>query len=239
MTLSFVNTPKRLYGAPMAALAGGAVASLFFVRILFYILVIAAPMPNQPLFETVIAGMTVVKWLGVGCCACALFLLPMRSKYPALGKDWETRAFLALFVIAAISSATLSRADTISFSPIMMYFSSLLLFFVTLCVVNTPQRLYSALLAALAGAAVTSLYVIREYQASGGTQVRPGYIAGDSNYFATCSLLVIPFAVYFARKRGPSPSRERWFCIACVALILIAFTLASSRGGLVGLFVDC
>lgn len=205
---------------------------------LFYILILAAPMPNHPLFASVIAGMTVVKWLGMICCAYALFLLPKWWRAPAFGKAWETRAFLALFVIAALSSATLGRANTISisFRPMSSYFGFLLLFFVTLCLVNTPKRLYSALLAALAGAAVTSLYVIREYQAAGGTDVRPGFIAGDSNYFATCSVLVIPVAVYFARRKGPS--RERWFCIACVALILLAFTLASSRGGLVGLCVE-
>ena len=203
---------------------------------LFYILVFSAPMPNHPLFEAAVGGMTVVKWLGILCLAYALFLLPNRSRYLVIGKAWEIRTFLVLFVIAAVSSATLSRTDTISFRPMSSYVSFLLFFFLTVSLVDTPKRLKVALLAALAGAAVTSLYVIREYQASGGTDVRPGFIAGDSNYFATCSLLVIPVGVYFARKKGSS--RERWFCVACVALVLLAFTLASSRGGLVGLCVE-
>lgn len=204
--------------------------------ILFYILVFAAPMPNHPLFGAPIAGASVVKWLGILCCAYAVVLLPQRWKYPAFEKAGESRAFLVLFVIAAISSATLSKTGTISFRPISSYVSFLLLFVVTLCLVNTRKRLYLALLAGLAGGAVTSLYVIREYQKSSGTDVRPGFIAGDSNYFATCSLLVIPVAVYFARKKGPRA--ERWFCIACLGLVLVAFTLASSRGGLVGLCVE-
>lgn len=199
----------------------------------FYILIFAAPMPNHPLFEASVAGMTIVKWLGVICLLYALSVLPQRSRHLAFAKSWEVRAFLVLLVVAEISSETLSRADTISFRPMSSYISFLLFFFVTSCLVNTPKRLKLSLLAALAGCAVTSLYVIREYQASGGTNVRPGFIAGDSNYFATCALLVIPVAVYFAKGKG-SP-RERWFCIGSVALIMLAFTLASSRGGLVGL----
>jgi O-antigen ligase len=102
-------------------------------------------------------------------------------------------------------------------------------------VVNTYERLQKTLLAAIAGAALASLYVIREFQASGGTNLRPGYIAGDANYFATCTLLVIPMAVYFVKMKGAL--WQRWFCAAALVLMLVAFTLASSRGGLVGLCV--
>lgn len=202
----------------------------------FYIVVLAAPMPNHPLFEAGLVGMSVIKWLGIGSCVFGLLQFPNRAKYFGPNLAWETGAFISLFGIAALSYATLARPETISFSPMSSYVSFVLLFFVTTCLVNTPQRLYKTLLVGLAGSAVAALYVIREYQASGGTQVRPGYIAGDSNYFALCSLLVIPVAFCFVR-REESPI-ERLLCIVSAALILIAFTLASSRGGLVGLGIE-
>jgi O-antigen ligase len=203
--------------------------------IFFYILILAAPMPNHPLFEAPIAGLTVVKWIGVLCCVYALLLWARRRTLPALLNSTEFRAFLVLLFIAELSSLTLSRTGNITFSPMSSYFSFLLLFIVTSTLVDTHERLHGVLLAALAGVAMASLYVIREFQLTGGKNLRPGYVAGDSNYFAASAVLVIPVAVYFARR---STSRwERWFCIASLVFILLAFTLASSRGGIVGLCV--
>lgn len=204
--------------------------------IFLYILVFAAPMPNHALFEAEVAGLTVVKWIGVACCFSALLQMWKSRRAPGFVSSIEARAFLVLFCIAALSSVTLGKTNEITFRPMASYVSFILLFFVTIALVNSYERLHTTLLAAIAGEALTSLYVIREFQASGGTNLRPGYIAGDSNYFATSALLVIPFAMYFAWR---STSRsERWFCAISLLLILIAFTLASSRGGLVGLCVE-
>ena len=204
--------------------------------IFFYILVFAAPMPNHPLFEAHVAGLTVIKWIGIACCIFAFQEMSKSRRSLGYLSTMEARAFLALFCIAALSSMTLSETDKISFSPMSSYVSFVLLFFVTISLVNSYERLHNTLLAAIAGEAVTGLYVIRELQASGGTISRPGYIAGDSNYYATCALLVIPFAMYFAWKS--TSKRERWFCGISLFFILVAFTLASSRGGLIGLGVE-
>jgi O-antigen ligase len=203
--------------------------------IFFYILVFAAPMPNHPLFEAHVAGFTVVKWVGIACCVFALIELSKGRKAPGFLSSVEACAFLALFCIAAVSSVTLSNTSDITFRPMASYVSFALLFFVTIALVNSYERLHATLLSAIAGEAFTSLYVIREFQASGGTDLRPGYIAGDSNYFATCAVLVIPIAMYFAWKS--TSRRERWFCGISLFLILFASTLASSRGGLIGLCV--
>jgi O-antigen ligase len=46
-------------------------------------------------------------------------------------------------------------------------------------------------------------------------------------------LLVLPLAAYYVKLKA---SRwQRWFCALSVLIMLVAFTLASSRGGLVGL----
>jgi len=203
--------------------------------ILFYILVLISPMPNHPLFEADVAGVSVVKWLGIICSAYALFKLLSRDRSPAFLKGWEIRSFLVLLSLATVSSFTLSKTANLTFNPILMYFNYLPLFFTILCLVNTYEKLERTLLAAIAGAAVTSLYVIREFQASGGTNLRPGYIAGDANYFATCTLLVMPMALYFVKLKGAS--WRRWFCAVSLLIMAVAFTLASSRGGLVGLCV--
>jgi len=203
--------------------------------ILFYILVLMAPMPNHPLFEALLGGLTVVKWLGIICCAYALLRLLRCPRRPAFLKSWPARFFLLLFGIATLSFFTLAKTEGLPFNPMLTYMSYVLLFFTTISVVNTYERLHKTLLAAIAGEALASLYVIREFQASGATNMRPGYVAGDSNYFATCTVLVIPIALYFAKMEV---SRlQRWFCVASLVLMSLAFTLASSRGGLVGLCV--
>ena len=201
--------------------------------ILYYILIVMAPMPNHPLFDILIAGMSVVKWLGLVCCGYAVVRLAKRKGMPLFFKAWEFRSFLILLALATISNFTLSKPDGLTFSPMAMYFNYLLLFLTTIAVVNNFERVRYSLLAAIGGAAIASLYVIREYQASGN--MRPGSIAGDSNYFATCTVLVIPFAAYFAKLKGSK--WQRWFCIVSLLLMVLAFTLSSSRGGLVGLIV--
>ncbi|HZQ53529.1 MAG TPA: O-antigen ligase family protein [Bryobacteraceae bacterium] len=201
--------------------------------ILFYILVAISPMPNHPLFEAPFAGLTVVKWLGIICCGYAIYRLFSRPRVPAFFRSWEIRSFLVLLVLATASYLTLSKTGNLTFNPMFMYFNYLPLFFTTMCVVDTYERLRNTLFAAIAGELLTSLYVIREFQASGGTILRPGYIAGDANYFATCLLLVLPVTAYFVKIKG-SPWTRR-FCAGSVLVMLVAFTLASSRGGLVGL----
>ena len=203
--------------------------------ILFYILVLMAPMPNHPLFEAPLVGLTVVKWLGIICCAYAFLRLFTCPRRPAFVKSWPARFFLVLFGIVTLSFVTLAKTENLSFNPMVTYVSYVLLFFTTISVVNTYERLHRTLLAAIAGEALASLYVIREFQASGYTNMRPGYVAGDSNYFAACAVLVMPIAVYFAKMKA---SRlQRWFCGVSLVPMALAFTLASSRGGLVGLCV--
>jgi putative inorganic carbon (hco3(-)) transporter len=203
--------------------------------ILFYILVLMAPMPNHPLFEAPFAGLTVVKWLGIACCAYAFLRLLTCPKAPAFVRSHQARFFLLLFGVATLSFFTLSETKGLTFSPMFTYVSYLLFFFTTISVVNTYERLHRTLLAMIAGTALASLYVIREFQVSGGTDLRPGYVTGDSNYFAACAVLVIPIALYFAKMK--TSRLQRWFCGVSVVLMLLAFTVASSRGGLVGLSV--
>jgi O-antigen ligase len=120
-------------------------------------------------------------------------------------------------------------------SPFMSYLSFMLLFFTTLIVVDSLERLRWVLLMAIGSVAYASLHVVREWQKYGQMSLsyRPGWVTGDPNYFSVSALLCVFLAVYLLRST--QRTWERWFCIVSIALTLVAFTLAASRGGFLGL----
>ena len=202
---------------------------------LFYLLVLVMGMPNHPLFEMPFAGLTVIKYMGIGCLAYACFYLISRNRVPRLFQTGQERLFLLLLTMAFLSVMFKGEAQGLAFSPLGMYISFFFFFLITVALVDSLPRLRMALLCSVGAMTLASLYVIREFQKSGGTETRPGWIAGDSNYFALCCLLVLPAAFYFLRLKGPR--WERWLCAFSLLIMLLAFTLASSRGGLLGLGV--
>jgi O-antigen ligase len=58
-------------------------------------------------------------------------------------------------------------------------------------------------------------------------------VTGDPNYFSISALLCAPIAFYLLGTR--QPRWERYFCIGSLFLILVALTLAASRGALLGI----
>ena len=135
-----------------------------------------------------------------------------------------------------MSFFTLGKTDDLTFNPMFMYFNYLPLFFTTISVVNTYERLQNTLLAAIAGG-VAGIAVchsrvsgLRRHKFDGLGISRATQIT-----LRLAPLLVIPMAVYFVKIKGPR--LQRWLCAAALVIMLVAFTLASSRGGLVGLCV--
>jgi len=117
-------------------------------------------------------------------------------------------------------------------SPLMSYLSFLLLFFTTLVVVDSLSRLRWVLLMAVGSVAFASLYVLREWQKYHNVFLL-GWVTGDVNYFTASALLCLPIAFFLIRKQ--QPQWERWFCLGCLVITLLAVTLAASRGGFFGL----
>ncbi len=82
-----------------------------------------------------------------------------------------------------------------------------------------------------------SLYVIREWQQGHSiyNNFRPGWIVGDSNYFATTAIFGIVLAFYF--MQGKRPTWEKIYSGVCIGLTILASTFCASRGGFFGLAV--
>lgn len=203
--------------------------------ILFYIIVFFSAVPNHPWVEQPVAGLTVIKYLGIFCMGYALVHVLSKGEMPPFFQTWQARLFMLLFAIAGLSFFFKSSARSLLSSPMLLYVSFFLAFFVTVALVDSIQKYRMTLLCSVGAIAFASLYVLREWQKSGYSETRPGYVAGDSNYFALCALLVMPMMFFFLRI--PGPRWQKWLCLGSLVVTLPAFTLASSRGGFVGLCV--
>ncbi|MFZ0921871.1 MAG: O-antigen ligase family protein, partial [Candidatus Acidiferrales bacterium] len=118
-------------------------------------------------------------------------------------------------------------------SPFITSVSMAFLFFVVLSTVDTLPRLRWTLLAAVASMGWASLFVVREWMRD--PMWRPGSIAGDANYFALDTCLIVPLAFLFVWR-----SRVLWervFALACLLATLGASMLGGSRGGFIALAV--
>jgi O-antigen ligase len=104
--------------------------------------------------------------------------------------------------------------------------------------VDSVPRLRRALLAAVAAMGLVSLYVIRDWQVSSavyGASYRPGYVAGDANFFTASVLLCVPVALVLLWNERSAV--VKLFCLGSLVVTLAAITLAASRGGFLGLVV--
>jgi O-antigen ligase len=204
--------------------------------ILYYIFVLTLPFVAHPWFGIGIGGITVEKVVGAAAIVYAVVHLAFREKKPVFVDTWPARAFLVFFLLALGSHWLFGingpTEQAFTFHP----FNFLLMFFMTVSVVDSIPRLRRTLLAAVASLAWASLYMLRDYQggsATYGAGYRPGYVVGDPNYFASSALLCLPLAYLFSRS---VPQRWlRWSCAASVVLILAAMTVSGSRGGFLGL----
>lgn len=201
----------------------------------FYILIFVMPLAKHPLWSRMIGDLTVFKYLGGVCLLYAVFHLAIRRASPPFLRTWQARLFLALFLLATLSYVTKSLRSDLAFSPFLSYLSFLLLFFITLTVVDSLRRFRRVLMVTIGSVAFASLYVIREWQKSHNfySDFRPGWVVGDANSFAISALLCLPLAFYLMLERR-SPW-ERSFYAGCLVVTLVAVTLGASRGGFLGL----
>lgn len=203
--------------------------------ILFYLLISAMPLTRHPLWEKFVSSFTVIKYMGSGCLLYALVHMLVARNRSSMWESPQIR-WTALLVAWALVSFVLQGPPLgWALSPLMSYFSFLILIFITLKIVDTPSRFLYVLWAFIASLSLASLYVIREWQKYHAiyADFRPGWVTGDPNYFTASVLLGIPLALVFARELP-----VRWQRIGfggALAIILIAIALAASRGGLLGL----
>jgi len=203
--------------------------------IFFYLLVTVLPLTVHPVWSMFVGDLTIVKYLGFVCVLYAALDLLMRPQAVDFLRTWQARLYLGFSGLVTLSFLGLTRPVALETSPLMVCLSLAMLFFTTLVLVNSLVRLRWTLLAAIGGLAFASLYVLREFQKfySPGSPTRPGYVVGDPNYFTLSAVLCIPLAFSLMQERRP-----RWlrpFAGACLVLMILAVTVAASRGGFLGL----
>jgi O-antigen ligase len=202
--------------------------------IFFYLLVAVMPLVRHQIWaDTQFAGITLNKYLGVVCLLVGLSALAARATPPRFFQTVQSRVFV-VFGLATIASFIIGGSDiSLEISSVANWVSFLLLFFVTLVLVDSIERLRWTVLALIGGVAFASLHLIREWIGTGLS--RPGWVTGDPNYFALSALLCLPLAALLAQdSRIPW---ERAYCLGCLIVTLTAFALSGSRGGFVGLIL--
>ena len=183
-------------------------------------------------------GITVTKLLGAICLLYALVYLAHRHAIPRYFATPQSWLMITFFGLAAFSYLTRGlKASVADFvNPIYMYVSSLVLFFVTITIIDSIKRLYWSFMVAIGSVAFASLYMLREWQrgtAAFGEGYRPGFVVGDSNYFTVAALAVLPIGFELALMA--TKKWEKLYAVGCMLLIFAAITLGASRGGFLGI----
>jgi O-antigen ligase len=204
--------------------------------IFFYILVGALPLTANHFWSNFVGSLTIVKYVGGVCVLYALFYVhSKRRRMPSWFESWPARWFMVLYLIASVSYLTKGGNTPWELSPLFSYTSFVILFFITLSVVDSRKRLDYTLLVGLGSVAFASLYLIREWQKYHATSshFRPGWAVGDSNYYSLSAALCLPVGFLFLF--GKRPHWQKLYCGGCVLTTLVGDMLAASRGGFLAL----
>ena len=203
--------------------------------ILFYLLLLSLPFVDHGFFGMAIGPLTMEKIIGAACFLYAIAYLPRRRELPHFFASPQAKAF-ALYVGLAVISY-LTTAESIDFVDLVGVFFSQLVFFVTVMIlVDSRERLEATVLTVTASVGIVSLYLIREWVANVGTygiSYRPGWVAGDPNVFSASALLVLP--IMLCPIRYAERGWQRLGAMFSLFVTLVAFALAASRGGMLGL----
>ena len=203
--------------------------------IFLYFLIAIMPLANHPIWSQFVGTLTLTKYVGAACLCYAVVHLCATGAFPQTLRSAVAKSLLGFYGAVLLSYFTMGLPRQLEFSPILSYTSFLLLFLIIVSIVDDATRFRRTLFASIGGLAFASLYLIREWQVYKGVYAnfRPGWISGDANYFTVSALLLLPLTLYLLsldRPRG-----EKAFMFVCAVLMLLAVTLAASRGGFLGL----
>jgi O-antigen ligase len=204
--------------------------------ILFYMLIISLPLVDHPQFGYAVFGITVEKFLGVGCFLFALSYLSRRRSFPQILATGQARAFV-MFAVMAVTGYVFTATPFDWHEMVGTIFVELVFFIATSILIDSRKRLETSVLVLIASIGLASLYLIKEWAGAVpvyGFGYRPGSVAGDPNVFSASAVTVLPIMVAFALGQN---GWKRAFSVGCLLLTLIAFLLAESRGGFIALVV--
>jgi len=181
---------------------------------------------------------TGIKYVGMACLPYAMVHLSMRGSAPPLFETWQARLFLGLFFVFTVSYVTSPQRGSWVASHWLTDLSFLMLFFITVAIVDSLERLRWVLLTATSSIALASLYVLRDWQLYHSMYIdyRPGFVVGDPNYFTVNVLLFIPSTFLLAME--PRPRWQRWYCALCFVVTLFGVWVCASRGGFLGIVLS-
>jgi O-antigen ligase len=203
--------------------------------IFYFWLIWILPLTQHPVWGARLGPLTGFEYFGMAALSYAMFHILRNNHAPAFLKMPQVGALLLFFFLTTLSALGSRGNISLRDSSFIAYFSSALLFFITLAVVDSPLRFRRVVLVTIGSYAFASLYLLREWQTEHAqwSSFRPGWIAGDANYFSCAALIALLPGLYLVasnRRRG-----ERMFCAVCLLLICVAFSLCASRGAFVGL----
>ncbi len=127
--------------------------------IFYFLVIMSMPYFRHQFWDAEVGpGITVTKLLGALCLLYALVYLAHRHGIPRYFATPQSWLMIAFFGLAAFSYLTrglkASLADFVN--PIYMYVSSLVLFFVTITIIDSIKRLYWSFMAAIGSVAFAS-----------------------------------------------------------------------------------
>lgn len=213
--------------------------------ILFYILVFSLPLTNHWLFSYGRGDLTVIKVLALACVPFALYRLLRRFSSPGFRAPGLLVAFSIYSAIALFSHYIVNGGD-IGFSlekhtafnqTADTNILSMLLFFVLMVgFIDSVDRLRRIVLTMVGSVGITSVYVIRDWSFNRRfPDYRPGAVSGDANYFALCAAAALIVGLHLALST--KAHWEKRFLYACLVVTSVAFLMAASRGGILGLVI--
>lgn len=202
---------------------------------LFYVLVVMLPFYHNKFVNYRIGGLSIIKYVGILCFVAALFHLKQKRTPTRFIAAAHSKLFLLLATWALLSYVRMITLGISVPETGEIYYSLLLLFFLTITLVDSWAKFRRAILASIMSLGLASVYLIREFRLYQSVYVdfRPGYTTGDPNYYASSALVVMPLAIAWIQcDRRPV---WRWFVMFAIGLMVVGLGLSSSRGGFIGL----
>ena len=190
------------------------------------------PHLSEPLFNLGFVPITIVKIVGFATVGVAILAPVPSDAAPRLRSVMGLlfAAFAILPVTTTIASGLPIPGDSIA------YLISLgLMLYATRRLLSTFSRVRAAIRTVVAAGAFSTLWTFKQDLLEGLPGGRGWGLSGDSNYEALTLIVMIPLALWVARRDGSS----RWRRVGMVSVVALtaAALLTESRGAIIGLGV--
>ncbi len=204
--------------------------------IFFYLLIAIMPLSDHHFWGRSFGGLTMFKALGAICLVYAVIHLASNPRKPAFFNTWQARLSILFFFGSIVSFFVAAHGKPSGLDLVWNNISFAVFFITVVSLVDSLHKLRWTLLWTVGSTAFASLYVIREwwqFRKLFGSGFRPGGATGDSNYYALTALMGVLVAYYLFVER-----RDWWdklFALGCLSITLVGLSIASSRGGFLGM----